>query len=65
MVRLVKELLETLQEGGSDSSAKKITASAILALQEAAEIFCVGVFEDAQLAAIHAKRVTVQYVYQC
>lgn len=32
---------------------------AILALQEALEAYCVGLFEDAQLASIHAKRVTV------
>ncbi len=30
------------------------------ALREAAESYMVGLFEDAMLAAIHAKRVTVQ-----
>jgi histone H3/H4 len=30
-----------------------------LALQEAAESFLVGLFEDATLCAIHAKRVTI------
>jgi histone H3/H4 len=34
-------------------------ASAFLAMQEAAEAHLVGVFEDANLCAIHAKRVTV------
>jgi histone H3/H4 len=32
---------------------------AILALQEASEAFLVGLFEDANLCAIHAKRVTL------
>ena len=32
---------------------------AILALQEAAEAYLVGLFEDSNLCAIHAKRVTV------
>jgi histone H3 len=35
------------------------TASAIMALQEASEAYLVGVFEDANLCAIHAKRVTI------
>merc|ERR1739848_972850 len=34
-------------------------AQALLALQEAAETFMVGVFEDTNLAAIHGKRVTI------
>ncbi len=34
-------------------------SQAILALQEAAEAFLVHLFEDANLCAIHAKRVTV------
>jgi histone H3 len=32
---------------------------ALLALQEAAEAYLVGLFEDANLCAIHAKRVTI------
>jgi len=31
----------------------------VLALQEAAEAYLLGLFQDAQLCAIHAKRVTV------
>jgi histone H3-like centromeric protein A len=34
-------------------------SSAILALQEASEAFLVHLFEDANLCAIHAKRVTI------
>lgn len=37
----------------------RFQASALLALQEAAEAYLVGLFEDANLSAIHAKRVTV------
>ena len=33
---------------------------AILALQEAAEAYLVQLFEDTNLAALHAKRVTIQ-----
>eukprot|EP00775_Hariotina_reticulata_P004527 gene4527-biopygen6279 len=32
----------------------------MLALQEAAEAFVIGILEDANLCAIHAKRITVQ-----
>ncbi len=38
----------------------RFQGTAILALQEAAEAYMTGVFEDANLAAIHAKRVTIQ-----
>ena len=34
-------------------------AAALVALQEAAEAHLVGLFEDANLCAIHAKRVTI------
>ena len=34
--------------------------SAVMALQEAAEAYLVSLFEDTNLAAIHAKRVTIQ-----
>ena len=38
----------------------RFTANAIKALQEAAEAYLVGLFEDTNLCAIHAKRVTIQ-----
>lgn len=37
----------------------KFQSSALLALQEAAEAFLVGLFEDTNLCALHAKRVTI------
>ena len=39
----------------------RFQASAILALQEAAEAFLVTYFEDSMLAGIHAKRVTLKF----
>eukprot|EP00798_Chlamydomonas_sp_ICE-L_P014112 gene14112-biopygen23200 len=39
--------------------ALRLLVSAILALQESAEAYLVGLFEDTNLCAIHAKRVTV------
>ena len=37
----------------------RFQASALMALQEAAEAFLIGLFEDTNLCAIHAKRVTI------
>jgi len=37
----------------------RFPASAVLALQEASEAYLLGLFQDAQLCAIHGKRVTV------
>jgi histone H3/H4 len=37
----------------------RFQSSAISALQEASEAFLVGIFEDTNLCAIHAKRVTI------
>lgn len=51
--RLVREIA---QEFKTDLRFEK---NALLALQEAAEAYLVGVFEDANLCAIHAKRVTI------
>ncbi len=38
----------------------RFQSAAILALQEAAEAYFIGIFEDANLAALHTKRVTIQ-----
>ena len=51
--RLVREIA---QEFKTDL---RFQGSAVLALQEAAEAYLVGLFEDTTLAAIHAKRVTI------
>ena len=37
----------------------RMEANAILALQHATEAYLVGLFEDVNLCAIHAKRVTI------
>jgi histone H3 len=51
--RLVREIS---QEFKTDL---RFQSSAILALQEASEAYMVGLFEDTNLCAIHAKRVTI------
>ena len=51
--RLVRELAQEVK------SDLRFQGSAVLALQEAAEAFLVGLFEDTNLCAIHAKRVTI------
>ena len=51
--RLVREIA---QEYKADL---RFQSSAVLALQEAAEAYLVGLFEDTNLCAIHAKRVTI------
>jgi len=50
---LVKEILENYSEG------LRVQRTALLALQEAAEAYLVGVFEDSNCCALHAKRVTL------
>ncbi|KZT50934.1 hypothetical protein CALCODRAFT_443848, partial [Calocera cornea HHB12733] len=52
--RLVREIA---QEFKTDL---RFQSSAVMALQEAAEEYLVGLFEDTNLCAIHAKRVTIQ-----
>ena len=51
--RLVRDIA---QEYKSDL---RFQSSAVMALQEAAEAYMVGLFEDTNLCAIHAKRVTI------
>ena len=52
--RLVKEIAQDFAK-----SPKRMQATAVQALQEADEAFGVTCFEDSNLCAIHAKRVTV------
>ena len=51
--RLVREIAQDYK------SDLKFQGQAVLALQEAAEAYLVGLFEDTNLCAIHAKRVTI------
>ena len=54
--RLVREIAEEYSTG---EKSCKFTLSALLALQESSENYIVGFFEDTNLIAIHAKRVTI------
>ena len=51
--RLVREVAQEFK------SELRFTSSAIRAIQEASEAYLVGLFEDTNLCAIHAKRVTI------
>ena len=51
--RLVREITQDFK------TDLRFQSTAILALQEASEAYLVGLFEDANLCAIHAKRVTI------
>lgn len=51
--RLVREITTNYK------NEMRFQSSALLALQEATESYIVGLFEDANMCAIHAKRVTV------
>jgi len=53
--RLVKEIA-----GTCSLAVCRFQGAAVLALQEASEAYLVGLFEDTNLCAIHAKRVTIQ-----
>jgi len=60
--RVVREIaLDMITDAGGEYSDAGLRwqSSAILALQEASEAFLVHLFEDANLCAIHAKRVTI------
>ncbi|KAL2256165.1 hypothetical protein VTK26DRAFT_2087 [Humicola hyalothermophila] len=54
--RLVREIAMSFQPDGETLYWQ---SQALLALQEAAEAFLVHLFEDTNLCAIHAKRVTI------
>jgi histone H3 len=51
--RLVREIASEFKND------LRFQSSAVLALQEASEAYMVGLFEDTNLCAIHAKRVTI------
>jgi histone H3/H4 len=52
--RLVREV------AGDFKNSLRFQGNSVLALQEASEAHLVNLFEDTQLCAIHAKRVTIQ-----
>jgi histone H3 len=55
--RLVREIAQNIRNGIYVDL--RFQGTAILALQEAAEAYLVSLFEDTNLCAIHAKRVTI------
>ena len=61
--KLIREISQEYQicpDGpGTPSVQVRFQSTAIAALQEAAENFIVGLFEDVNLLAVHARRVTV------
>jgi len=59
--RIVREITMemTTDTNFRDSANLRWQSSALLALQEATEAYLVHLFEDANLCAIHAKRVTI------
>ena len=61
--RLVREISKNIVAQTPNSERKRgdllFQTKAILALHEAAEAYLVGLFEDTNLCAIHARRVTV------
>ena len=58
--RLVREIAGDSEIITSPLCGKvRFQSAAIMALQEAAEAYLVGLFEDTNLCAIHAKRVTI------
>jgi histone H3 len=59
--RLVREIAEEF--GARANKVYHFQSTAVLALQEASEAYLIGLFEDTNLCAIHAKRVTIQKIY--
>jgi histone H3/H4 len=57
--RLVRDISATYNSTPADGE-KRWQVEALEALHEAAEAYAVRLFEDAQLCAIHARRITVQ-----
>ena len=53
--RLVREIATEINL----STSLRFQSTALLALQEASEAYMVGVFEDTNLCAVHANRVTI------
>ena len=58
--RLVREVANDIAAGTRFPEGPRWQSQAVIALQEAAEAYLVHLFEDSNLEAIHAKRVTIQ-----
>ena len=58
--RLVREVANEIAAGTRFPEGPRWQSQAVVALQEAAEAYLVHLFEDSNLEAIHAKRVTIQ-----
>ncbi|KAI9524227.1 hypothetical protein NQZ68_019494 [Dissostichus eleginoides] len=55
-----KQLATKVREIAQDFKTDlRFQSSAVMALQESSEAYLVGLFEDTNLCAIHAKRVTI------
>ena len=60
LIREISQEYRVCPDGpGTPSIEVRFQSTAMAALQEAAENFIVGLFEDMNLLAVHAKRVTV------
>lgn len=59
LVREISQDMGTGKFGNVSNGGWRFQGQAIMALQEACEMYLVGLFEMANLAAIHAKRVTL------
>ena len=57
--RLVREICQDMEKCGGLQRDYRFQSTALLAIQEGAEAYLVGLFEDTNLCAIHAKRVTI------
>ena len=59
--RLAREVLQDLNKPGSYPrfNGTHFMATSLFAIQESVEAFSVGMFEDINLCAIHARRVTI------
>ncbi|KAK3279408.1 hypothetical protein CYMTET_12708 [Cymbomonas tetramitiformis] len=58
--RLVREIANDMAAGSWFAQGVRFQSSAVVALQEAAGSYLIHLYEDTNMEAIHAKRVTIQ-----
>jgi histone H3 len=58
-LRLIREIAQDFKPTSYNIDAWRFKSTSVLAMQEGSEAYLVGLFEDTNLAAIHAKRVTI------